>query len=317
MNQVLFRAAQSGQIAGAYLLEGSRGAVEHEVELFVQTVMCTQHTACGVCPECKKILAGSHPDVHRIVRQSKRQSIVVEDVQDIPRLASERAFEGGYTFFIIQEADKMNEAAQNKLLKVIEEPPERTVFVLGTPQTKNILPTIVSRCIIIKIAALGYGQTAETLRRQCGAGTTAADVLARSAQGDAFLAQDMLENGYLTVRGDMLVVLRRLFGAKNKATSAVMERFSRHETMLDWVFYALETLMCDLLMLKAGQDTQKIMNTDVQAELQEIAALSGTGEVAEVLNIVQKTDMRRKTCAGIAKKLMLEAMVFEILEETV
>lgn len=109
--------------------------------LFAKTLMCKNSNCCNVCNTCKQFNTQSHPDV-TIINQS---SIKVEDVNNLMNKLNTKPISSQYKIFIILNAENINEIAQNKLLKSLEEPNENNVFILTTCKYDKILPTILSR----------------------------------------------------------------------------------------------------------------------------------------------------------------------------
>jgi DNA polymerase-3 subunit delta' len=101
--------------------------------------------ACGVCAACTRIARGSHPDV-LLVEPGENGSIKIDQVREVIERAGYRPFEGRRRVVIIDEADAMQAPAQNALLKVLEEPPPSTAFILVTGRPDMLLPTVQSRC---------------------------------------------------------------------------------------------------------------------------------------------------------------------------
>ena len=314
MEHLLKVAVKTGKIAGAYMLVGSGGIVEKEAEDFISYLMCENNTACGVCPACKKLRAGVHADVIRI--QKSKKNIVVEDIQHVPVQASQKAFEGGRKVFFIPDASSMNEQAQNKLLKIIEEPPENTVFLLGLSNIKNILPTIVSRCIIIKIQGNDIDAAASYLKSESDIGSVNAFVLAKAASGDKYIAKNLLDEDYLSVRNDMLQVVSRLINAKNKAINSMLEKILFYENALDNVFLAFDLILHDCLMLSLD-NRKDLYNADAERFLVDHVKTCSTERITKIIDMIEKYNIKRITCQGIAKKMLLASMLIEILEKTV
>lgn len=152
--------ATRGRPAQALLLAGPRGVGKGALALaWAQTLLCEaplpDGAACGSCPACHWFEAGTHPDFHAVTLQEKttkegdtRMATAIEvdqarEAVDFVRLSTYRA---GYRVVLVNPADTLNVASANALLKVLEEPPLNTVFVLVSDQPRRLLPTIRSRC---------------------------------------------------------------------------------------------------------------------------------------------------------------------------
>jgi DNA polymerase-3 subunit delta' len=118
--------------------------------------------ACGVCPSCLRIARGVHPDV-LIVEPGDSGSIKVDEVRDVIDRAGYRPFEGRRRIVIIDDADALVPAAQNALLKTLEEPPPSSVFLLMTSQPDVLLPTVQSRCPRLRFWPLAADEVASVL----------------------------------------------------------------------------------------------------------------------------------------------------------
>ncbi len=159
---------------------------------------------CGSCSSCKLLQAGNHPDFHPVYRQQIRdlksgpqaaKELGIDVVREfLINPANHRSSLGRGKFFLVQEADLMTTAAQNAMLKTLEEPGGRTLIVLLSDQPLSLLPTIRSRCQTVAFALLDE----QTIRRQLEARGTASPVaaeIARFADGSLGLALRWLEDG--------------------------------------------------------------------------------------------------------------------------
>jgi DNA polymerase-3 subunit delta' len=148
------RALTSGRVAHAWLLVGPpRGIGREAAGTMVRTLFClSSEPPCGVCAACRKVASGSHADVVWIEPESKSRQIRIEQIRDvILAQMSQTAYEGGWRAAVLVGAERMTEAAQNALLKTLEEPPPRTVLILLSDDSSQLLPTILSRCQRIRL----------------------------------------------------------------------------------------------------------------------------------------------------------------------
>src|SRR5262249_29655190 len=118
--------------------------------------------ACGLCTACRRIARGAHPDVPFVV-PGDNGSIKVEQIRDLVERAAYRPFEGRRRVVVIDEADTMVSAAQNALLKTLEEPPSGSAFILVSSRPDVLLPTVRSRCPQLRFRPLSADQIARAL----------------------------------------------------------------------------------------------------------------------------------------------------------
>jgi DNA polymerase-3 subunit delta' len=194
-------ALRRGALHHAYLLAGPEGVGKGTTaRLLAQAANCevADGDACGTCPACVKIARGVHPDV--LVVEAERdmakagrweprggrtpsRDIVVDQVRElVDRRLSLRRFEGRRRVVILDPADAMNHAAQNAILKTLEEPPPDTTLVLVSASADALLATVRSRCLRIPFAPLPEALLEERLRAE-GRGPEEARLAAELAGG--------------------------------------------------------------------------------------------------------------------------------------
>ncbi len=139
-----------GKLAQAYLISSDSKTASHKAAAdLIRQVFCQSGTGCGTCIACRRFDAGNHPDI--LVIRNDLESIRKEDIQELTYFLSVKPVMNGYRCIYIEDAEKMTPAVQNKLLKSFEDPPAHTVFVLSAVHTGLLLPTVVSRCSVIRI----------------------------------------------------------------------------------------------------------------------------------------------------------------------
>ncbi len=132
----------SKNLTHAYLFYSNDRVLNNEVALnFARTLMCANSNGCGKCKECKQFISKSHPDLYIL----EQDSIKVDDVNTLMSKFDTLPISSNKKVFVILNAETMNEIAQNKLLKSLEEPNQSSVFILTTSKTDKILTTIMSR----------------------------------------------------------------------------------------------------------------------------------------------------------------------------
>ncbi|MDP9226793.1 MAG: DNA polymerase III subunit delta' [Actinomycetota bacterium] len=201
-----------GDVGHAWLLLGPRGSGKRPVAIAMAAALNCQTlplVGCGTCSSCVRILRSRHPDVHRI--QPEGPLIPVDLIREtVIAEASRSPFEGHYKVFIIEEAERMNEAAQSSLLKSLEEPQPTTVFLLISDQEDDLLDTIRSRCRVLRLEPMSEARVVELLRK-AGAPEATAVTAARLAEGDLERARALaFDPAAIARRGVWLSIPRRL-----------------------------------------------------------------------------------------------------------
>ena len=139
------RAAAAGQgMTHAWLFTGPPGSGRSNAAMAFGAALLCEQEGCGECLACRTALVGSHADVS--ITRTEKLSIGVEDMRDLVRRASLAPVGHRWQIMIVEDADRLTERAANALLKAIEEPTARTVWLLCAPTVEDVLPTVRSRC---------------------------------------------------------------------------------------------------------------------------------------------------------------------------
>ncbi len=185
------------RIPNAMLFWGPSGVGKHLAALeFAKAINCTEHEgdSCGTCLSCRKIAHGNHPDIHTVVPVKKSRIIDVDAINGMVELASLRPYEAEWRIFIIQEADRMRGPAQNHILKTLEEPPGKSLFILISEFPQLLLPTIRSRCQMVRFGRLAPETIKSLLIRDREVDANVAESIAAISQGQMSRAIDLLDS---------------------------------------------------------------------------------------------------------------------------
>lgn len=214
---VLRRAAEGGPMTHAWLLTGPPGSGRSTAaRAFAAALQCPTG-GCGACHECRTALAGSHPDVTLVA--TEHVFLRVEDVRPLVTLAQQRPSLGRWRVIVVEDADRLNDTSGNLLLKAVEEPPPRTVWLLCAPSPDDVLVTIRSRCRHVGLRVPPVDDVAELLVRRHGVDPAVAAFAARASGSHVGVARRLaLDEGARIRRRDVL----RLPSALSTTGSAVL-----------------------------------------------------------------------------------------------
>lgn len=194
LKQRLSVALSRGQLSHCYLLSGPAGSGKYTLaRLLAAAMQCTSlRRPCGQCAQCRKALTGMHPDVIT-VDEPEKKTVPVKLVRDACADLYIRPNEGAKKIYLFPRAQDLNAQGQNALLKCIEEPPAYGVFFLLTEHAEQLLPTIRSRCVELRLSPLPDG----LLRRELAARFP-------DAAPDALQSAMLRSGGYLGQAIDLL-----------------------------------------------------------------------------------------------------------------
>jgi DNA polymerase III subunit delta' len=217
------RALEQGRLASTFLFVGPEGIGKRAFALqLAQSLLCQTRNEklldpCGNCPGCSQVLAGSHPDLIAIAKPAGKSEIPVGMLKGDDNYPAEqsllfnlsmRPFYGGRKVAILDDADSLNVAGANSLLKTLEEPPPRSVLILISASADRQLPTIRSRAQIVRFAPLPSDLVARLLVQQ-GVATSAeeANRLAAFSGGSFARAVELADPELWSFRSELLMRL--------------------------------------------------------------------------------------------------------------
>lgn len=182
----LARGLEQNRLHHAWLFLGPEGVGKRTVALsLAMAIQCLEKTgdSCGGCSPCAQVRSGHHPDVRVIEPSPGKKEISIQQVRDLERELSFRPFSGRKKVAIIDPATLMNTAAQNALLKTLEEPPGDSLLILISTSIGGLLPTVLSRCLRLSFAPLPEKQVMEFLVSHKGLKRDEAAIMAALTMG--------------------------------------------------------------------------------------------------------------------------------------
>lgn len=220
--EVLAGGTGSSGMTHAWLITGPPGSGRSvAARAFAAALACTDpaEIGCGRCHGCTTTLAGTHADLQVIT--TERVSFKIEEIRPIVSDAQQAPSQGGWRVMLMEDADRMVERTSNVLLKAIEEPPPRTVWLLCAPSPQDLIPTIRSRCRIVSLRVPAPEDVAELLVRRDGIDPRVALTAARAAQSHVGVARRLATDPQVRERRrSILTVPNRVRGVGDAVLAA-------------------------------------------------------------------------------------------------
>jgi DNA polymerase-3 subunit delta' len=310
--EVLRRSLQSGKIAHSYLFEGVPGSGRKKTALtLIQGLFCTvlPDDACGECPSCRKIDGGNHPDIHLIAPLPDKRDISIEQLREMQHILSLRPYEAPRKACIIDPAERMSVSAANSLLKTLEEPPGNALIILLTENAGMLLPTVRSRCQLVRFAPLSSEHVQSLLERD-GMAPEAAALVAPMSGGSLQRALELDNEALVARREAVLSRVERLDIHKIATVFDAAEELSGNREATIELLDMLLSFYRDAVHLGTG--SRDIVNRSIRPAIESIAARRSFPRNLEVLERIYET--RRAVQRNANPKLALDHLFLSMAD---
>ena len=261
--QTLKNAIVQNRIAHAYLFCGPRGTGKTSIaKIFAKTLNCTnsQDAPCGVCENCKMAANGSHPDIIEIDAASNNG---VDEVRNLIDKVKYAPMQGKYKIYIVPDAEKMTAAAQNALLKTIEEPPAYAVILLLANNASALLPTILSRCVMLSLKPVADDKVKQYLMEHVQVPDYEADVCVAFAQGNIGKAVQLAtSDSFNEIKNSALHLLKNVSKMEINDIIATVKSVSEFKIDIQDYLDFLAVWYRDILYFKATRDSNGLIFKD-------------------------------------------------------
>lgn len=310
----------------AFLFAGPRGSGKSTTaQAFASALNCTNPAAdgdaCGECLSCMRIASGQDADV-RLISPDGNQT-KMEQMQEMIRNLGFAPLSGRYKVFIIEQADTLNSSSENCILKILEEPPAYAVLILLTRNANSLLPTIRSRCHLVRFRRAQRAETQVALAKR-GVGEEEARIIAACSQGSIGTAIRMSSDSkWMEDRRRVLDLLSAW--AEGPSIGSLMSAESLREmarppknnpeskTLVKNLTESLDHMLswyADLLALRVRGEEAEITNADYAENLSDQSTLYTVTHLHKSLRAIMET--RRYIEGNITPQLALESLLLQL-----
>lgn len=312
----LKKAIESDHVSHAYILTGETGMGRKSLaNAFAMTLLCEKGKSepCMECHACKQVMSSNHPDLI-FVGHEKPGSIGVDDIRgQIHDTIMIRPYSSYYKIYIVDEAEKMTVQAQNALLKTIEEPPAYAIIMLLTTNQEAFLPTILSRCVQLKLKPLKDSVVKSYLMGSLGIKESRADIYAAFARGNLGRAIHLASSEeFQLLYSELLHMLKHL------KEMDIIELLFYIKKMKDEnldIYDCLDFMQLwyrDVLMYKVTQDINLLIFREEFNTMKEMSAASAYDGIERILKAIDKARIRLE--ANVNMELAMELMLLVMKE---
>jgi DNA polymerase-3 subunit delta' len=332
LKDVFRRLLVSKRLPHSLLFVGEEGVGKRAFALELAKAFACQNPqsgeACDVCGACrradkfdypkaddrdgfKRVIFSDHSDIGLVLPYNR--NILVNAVRNLETEANFRPFEAGARFFIIDNADKMNEEASNALLKTLEEPPATTYIFLITARPASLLPTIRSRCQIVRFAPIETRQIEGFLEGTKHFSIDDAELLSKLAHGSIGRALKLDLSKFREQREALLKALESLLAQRNRAVLLkIAEEINdaKNKDYYENYLEILQTLIHDVWALRLGQAEETLVNADLKDPLKRLAENADSRRLASWLTEIEM--LRENLTVNLNRKIATDALFMQM-----
>ncbi len=309
-------AVQQNKVSHAYILNGQRGSGKKMLaRLFAMALQCESRKPepCGECRSCVQTNSGNQPDIIT-VRHEKPASISVDDVRtQINGDIMIKPYSSPYKIYIVPEADLMTVQAQNAILKTIEEPPEYAVIFLLTENADSLLPTIRSRCVMLKLRNIKDRLVKKYLIEQMQVPDYQADLCAAFAQGNIGRAIMLARSEHFNeIKEEAVQLMKRIDEMELHEIVAAVKEIGKYKLEVTDYLDIMTIWYRDVLLYKATKDVGGLVFGDQLKYIRQKASKSSYEGLETIIEGIEKAKTRIK--ANVNFELLMELLLLTIKE---
>jgi DNA polymerase-3 subunit delta' len=261
---------------------------------------------CGLCKPCLKIEAGNHPDIIRV--KPSGPFIKIDQIRSLCQTLALKPYEAKRRVVIISDAQAMNPAAGNALLKMLEEPPVRTILILVATHTSDLLPTVVSRCQQLRFKPISSKYLEAELVKKYGLDAKNARIITTMAGGSLSRALRMHRTHWISRRNWLIQEMDTLSNGSVNRLLAFGGQLSKNKDILPDSLEVMKSWLRDLVV---GQfNPERVVNQDLAQKIQQASQKMSIAVLLDKIDTIQAT--QNAIHAGTNLRLALEAMVLRL-----
>lgn len=312
----LKKAVSAGRPAHAYAFHGDDGTGKRTVaDIFAKSLLCEKKAAdgftpCGKCRSCLQCESGNQPDIIRITHE--KAAISVDDIRtQIIAQMDIRPYSSPYKIFIVDEAEKMNEQAQNALLKTLEEPPEYGIIILLTNNMNTFLETIRSRVVELDFFPVQTEEISGFLIKEKQIPDYQAKTAAGASGGSPGLAWAWVDSEEFAERREQSVKLLKKLGELSKAQVFSKAReWAKEKDEIEFFLRMLENWIKEVLLVKSGVTDRPGMFSQEKEAVRKQAESLDYGYFGELSESIH--ELRARMRVNVNTEICFEELLLKL-----
>ena len=312
----LRNAITAGKVSHAYIINGEKSSgKEFIAKVFAMALQCEkrEEEPCQECHSCKQALTDNHPDIIRVSHE-KPNTISVDDIRaQVNNDVAIKPYSGPYKIYIINEAEKMTPQAQNAILKTLEEPPEYAVILLLNTNVNSLLPTILSRCVVLNMKPVADELVKKYLMEQLQVPDYKAEVCVAFARGNIGKARALASSeDFENVKSEALSLLKYIKDMELNEIIAAIKKITEYKLEINDYLDILAIWYRDVLLFKATNDVNHLVFREEIQSLRKIAQRSSYEGIEKIIEALDTA--KHRLDANVNFELTMELLMLTIQE---
>ena len=309
-------AIASNKVSHAYIINGERNAgKEFIARIFAMTLQCEKggKEPCNECHSCKQALSHNQPDIV-YVSHEKPNSIGVEDIRgQINNDIGIKPYSSPRKIYIMNEGEKMTPQAQNALLKTLEEPPEYAVILILTDNVEGLLPTIISRCVVLNMKPVPDKLVKKYLMEELGVPDYKANICVAFARGNIGKAKLLASSEeFEKVKDEAITLVKYINDMEINEIVKAIKKIMEYKLDVNDYLDILTVWYRDALLYKATKDVNSLVFKIEFQQIRKVADRSTYEGIETIVKALQQA--RRRLEANVNFDLTMELMLLTIKE---
>lgn len=317
LKEHLENAIKMNKVSHAYIINGERSAgKEFVAKTFAMALQCENREGiepCQECHSCKQALSGNQPDII-FVTHEKPGTIGVDDIRSqINGDVAIKPYSSPKKIYIMNESEKMTVQAQNALLKTLEEPPEYAVILILTTNVDSLLPTILSRCVVLNMKPVKDAQIKKFLMENMEIPDYKADICVAFARGNVGKARLLAKSEeFDKVKEEAITLLKYIGEMELNEVVTAIKKISEYKFDVNDYLDILSIWYRDVLLFKATHDVNNLIFREEIQYIRKVADKSTYEGIEQIIDALEKSKQRLN--ANVNFDLTMELLLLTIKE---
>ena len=309
-------AISTGKVSHAYIINGERSSgKEFIARVFAMALQCEKDEVepCGECHSCRQALSNNQPDIV-YVSHEKPNTIGVEDIRvQINGDIGVKPYSSPYKIYIMNEGEKMTVQAQNALLKTLEEPPEYAVILILTTQLEALLPTILSRCVVLNMKPVSDALVKKYLMEELAVPDYKANICVAFARGNIGKAKLLASSEeFEKVKDEAITLVKYINDMEINEIVKAIKKISEYKFDVNDYLDILSVWYRDVLLFKATKDVNSLIFKEEIQQIMRVSDRSTYEGIETIVGALQKA--KRRLEANVNFDLTMELLLLTIKE---